>query len=141
MDNSLVGAWTLKSTLRELVATGEKAPLFGEHPSGTLIYTAEGRVSAIMVADSRKAPAGSAATDAETVALYRSMVAYAGRYTVEADRVIHHIEISWNQRWTGTDIVRFYKLEGNRLTLKTAAAPNAAEGQMSASTLVWERLA
>jgi len=140
MDNPLVGAWTLKSNSRVILATGEKAPLFGEHPSGTILYTADGRMSAILVADGRKAPAGPVASDAEAVALYRTMVAYSGRYTVEADRVIHHIEIAWNQKWAGTDIVRFYTLEGNRLTLKTAPAPNASDGQMSVSTLVWERV-
>ena len=140
MINPFVGAWTLKSDRREILATGETAPLLGAHPSGTLLYTADGRMSAIVLADGRKAPAGPAASDAEAVALYRTMVAYAGRYTVEADRVIHHIENAWNQKWTGTDIVRFYTLEGNRLTLKTAPAPNASDGQMSVSTLVWERL-
>jgi hypothetical protein len=140
MDNPLVGAWTLKWNLREILATGEKASLFGEHPGGTLIYTADGRMSAIVLADGRKAPASLAANDTEAIALYRTMLAYAGRYTVEADRVIHHIENAWNQKWTGTDIVRFYTLEGNRLTLKTAPAPSASDGQMSVATMVWERL-
>ena len=141
MTNPLVGTWTLKSGQREIVATGERAPLWGEHPSGTLIYTAEGRVTAFVSTDRRQAPAGVVATEAEAVALFRTMVAYAGRYTVEPTRVIHHVEQSWNQAWTDTDIVRFYKLEGPRLTLTTAPAPNALDGKMSVSTMVWERLA
>ena len=27
------------------------------------------------------------------------------RYTIEPDRVVHHVEQSWNQAWTGTDVV------------------------------------
>jgi hypothetical protein len=141
MTNPFVGTWTLKSGQREIVATGERALIWGEHPSGTLIYTAEGRVTALVLAENRRTPAGAAPTEAEAVALFRTMVAYAGRYTIEPDRVIHHVEQCWNQSWTGTDVVRFYQLDGNRLTLTTAPAPNPRDGQMSVATLVWERLA
>lgn len=137
---SLVGAWTLRSDSREILATGEKAPLLGARPSGTLIYTADGRVMAMVLADGRGTPAGTTATDAEALALFRTMVAYAGRYTVENDRILHRVEQSWNETWTGTDLIRFYKLEGNRLTLRTVPAPNPRDGAMSVSTLVWERL-
>jgi Lipocalin-like domain len=139
--NPLVGTWTLKSARREIVATGETAPLWGEHPGGTLIYTAEGRMTALVLAEGRSTPKGATPTDEEAVALFRGMVAYAGRYTVEPSRVIHHVEQSWDQARTGTDVVRFYRLEGNRLTLTTAPAPNPRDGKMSVSTLVWERLA
>jgi hypothetical protein len=141
VSNPFVGTWTLRSTERKTLATGETALLWGEHPSGTLIYTAEGRMSALVLAEGRKAAAGTAPTEAEAFTLFRSMVAYAGRYTVEPDRVIHHVEQSWNQAWTGTDVVRFYKFEGGRLTLTTAPAANPRDGKMSVSTLVWERLA
>ena len=139
--NPFVGTWTLRAVERKNLATGKTAPLWGEHPSGTLIYTAEGRMSALVLADERKASGGAMATEAEASALFRSMVAYAGRYTIEPARVIHHVEQSWNQAWTGTDVVRFYKHEGNRLILTTAPAPNPRDGQPSVSTLVWERLA
>ena len=141
MSNPFVGTWRLRAVERKNLATGETAPLWGEHPSGTLIYTAQGRMSALVLAESRKAPGGATPAEAEAAALFRSMVAYAGRYTIEPTRVIHHVEQSWNQAWTGTDVVRFYKLEGNRLTLTTAPAPNPRDSQMSVSTLVWERLA
>jgi hypothetical protein len=141
VTNPFVGTWTLSSTERKILETGEAAPLWGAHPSGTLIYTAEGRMTALVLAENRKAPGGAAASEAEAAALFRTMVAYAGRYTIEPDRVVHHVEQSWNQAWTGTDVVRFYKLEGNRLTLTTAPAPNPRDGKMSVSTLVWERLA
>jgi hypothetical protein len=136
----LVGAWTLRSDSREILATGEKGPLLGQRPSGTLIYTADGRVMAMVLSDGRKKPVAPIASDTEAVALFRTVVAYAGRYTVEADRILHHVEQSWNETWTGTDLVRFYKLDGNRLTLTTAPAPNPRDGAISVSTLVWERL-
>jgi hypothetical protein len=139
--NPFVGTWKLSSTERKILETGESAPLWGQHPSGTLIYTAEGRMTALVLAQNRTAPAGAAPTEAEAAKPFRSMVAYAGRYTIEPTRVIHHVEQSWNQAWTGTDVVRFYKLEGSRLILTTAPAPNPRDGKLSVSTLVWERLA
>jgi hypothetical protein len=45
------------------------------------------------------------------------MVAYSGRYTIEGDKVVHHVDISWNESWTGTDQVRFLNLEGDKLTV------------------------
>jgi Lipocalin-like domain len=140
MTNPFVGTWTLRATERKSLDTGETTPLWGANPSGTLIYTADGRMSALVLAGNRKAPAAAMPTEAEALSLLRSMVAYAGRYTVEATRVVHHVDQSWNQAWTGTDVVRFYKFEGNRLTLTTAPAPNPRDGKMSVSTLVWERV-
>ena len=140
MNNPFVGTWTLRATDRKSLETGETTPLWGTHPTGTLIYTADGRMSALVLAENRKAPSAAMATEAEALSLFKSMVAYAGRYTIEPDRVVHHVEQSWNQAWTGTDVVRFYRFEGNRLTLTTAPAPNPRDGRMSVSTLVWERI-
>jgi len=140
VSNPFVGTWTLRSTERKSLDTGETTPLWGARPSGTLIYTAEGRMSALVLADGRKAPATAMPTEAEALSLFKSMVAYAGRYTIEPARVIHHVEQSWNQAWTGTDVVRFYKFDGSRLTLTTAPAPNPRDGKLSVSTLVWERI-
>jgi hypothetical protein len=48
----------------------------------------------VMFADpSRKPAATPKATDAEAAQLYRTMVAYAGRYALEGEKVIHHIDI------------------------------------------------
>ena len=141
MSNPFLGTWTLRSTERKTLESGETTPLWGAYPTGTLIYTADGRMSALVLAENRKAPAAAMPTEAEALSLFKSMVAYTGRYTVESDRVIHHVEQSWNQAWTGTDVVRFYKFDGNRLTLTTSPAPNPRDGKMSVSTLVWERVA
>ena len=57
------------------------------------------------------------------------MFAYAGTYTADGEKVVHHVDISWNQSWTGTDLVRFYKLDGNTLTITTARAQSAFDGE------------
>jgi hypothetical protein len=54
--------------------------------------------------------------------------------------VTHHIDISWNQAWTGTDQVRFYKLEGDVLTITTAPYKSYFDGKEGRSILVWKKV-
>jgi hypothetical protein len=86
----------------------------------------------------RIAPLDGAPTDPERVALYETMFAYAGTYSVEAGKVTHHVDISWNEAWTGTDQVRFYELNGNTLTI-TARLVDPTSGMEDRYVLVWER--
>jgi hypothetical protein len=95
----------------------------------------------IIVGTDRKKPASAVATPDEAEALIRSMLAYAGTYTIDsqAKTVTHHIDISWDQSRTGTDHVRSYKLEGNHLTLTTEPSRDPATGKKTVRTLLWER--
>jgi len=139
-DNSLIGTWKLKSYVRELAATGERYNERGEHPNGYLSYSADGRMYAIITWDNRAAPGDVVPTNEERIKLFSTMISYAGTYTFDAEKVVHHVDISWNQNWTGTDKVRFYKLDGNTLTITSAPARNFTDGREGRSILVWERL-
>jgi hypothetical protein len=97
-------------------------------------------MQAIGAANPREAPSAARATDNERVALYDTMFAYAGTYSVEGRKVIHHVHISWNEVWTGTDQVRFFEMSGNTLTL-TARIPDPVSGGESHYTLEWEKVA
>jgi hypothetical protein len=68
------------------------------------------------------------------------MFAYAGTYSVEAGKVIHHVDISWNEVWTGTDQTRFFEVNGNTLTLTTRIA-DPAGGTEAHYVVVWEKVA
>ena len=138
--DTLVGTWKLQSLVREVLPSGERSNQFGEHPDGYLTYAADGRMHAILIMDDRIVPRDAVPTDAERSKLHATMVAYAGTYSVEKEKVIHHIDISWNQTWTGTDQVRFYKLEGDRLTITTATARSSIDGKEGRSILVWKRV-
>jgi hypothetical protein len=52
--------------------------------------------------------------------------------------VVHHVTGSLLPNWTGSDQVRFYQFEGDRLTLSTAEIPYG--GTQLVGVLVWERL-
>ena len=58
---------------------------------------------------------------------------------MQPDKVIHHVDISWNEAWTGTDQVRPYKLEGNILTI-TTFNKSPVDGREGSTVLVWEKV-
>jgi Lipocalin-like domain len=139
-ENPLLGTWKLKSFVREVVATGEKINQFGEHPDGYLGYSADGRMYGIGTSGNRARPRNAKLEDEERVKLHLTMFAYAGTYTQGAGKVIHHVDTSWNEAFTGTDQVRFYKLDGNTLTITTAPFESPHDGLESFSVVVWEKV-
>jgi len=138
-ENPLLGTWKMKSFVREVTATGEKINQMGEHPSGYISYSADGRMYAIATSDNRIKPHDTIATDEERVKLFKTMFAYAGAYTLVGDKMTHHVDVSWNENFTGTDLVRFYKLEGNTLTITTAPYKDLSDGREGQVVLVFEK--
>lgn len=136
--NPLLGTWKLKSYVVTTNA-GIRSTPFGEHPTGYLTYSDDGRMHAIGTADGRIVPQSAAATDEEQLALFKTMFAYAGTYTVEAGTVIHHVDISWNEAWNGTDQVRFYELQGGTLII-TARGTDPDSGTEAHYIVVWEKV-
>ena len=103
--NPLLGTWKLKSHV-VTTAAGVRSTPYGENPTGYLSYSADGRMQVIGAANGRILPVNPTPTDNERVALYDTMFAYAGTYSVKGAKVIHHVDTSWNETWTGTDQTR-----------------------------------
>jgi hypothetical protein len=99
-----------------------------------------GHMQAIGTANGRIAPASPTPPDNERILLHDTMFAYAGTYTVDAGKVIHHVDISWNEVWTGTDQIRLFEMNGNTLTLRTHATDPASETE-TLYAVVWEKVA
>lgn len=137
--NPLLGTWKMKSHV-VTTATGKRSTPYGESPTGYLSYSIDGRMQVIGGASGRIAPVGPTPTDRERLALHDTMFAYAGRYSIESNKVIHHVEISWNESWTGTDQIRFFVVSGNTLTLTTRIS-NPATGIDAQYSVVWEKVA
>lgn len=60
--------------------------------------------------------------------LFDDMLAHVASYTLEEDRVIHHVDGSWNPNWHG-DLTRPFRLEGDRLVISGAAGIDPASGE------------
>jgi len=140
MTERLIGTWKLVSALREEIPSGTKTDMFGPDPQGFLNYSPEGRMIALITRRDRKAAAGPRPTPAEAEALFRSMLSYAGAYTVEGDVITHRVDISWNQSFTGGVQKRHFKLDGNRLQLSPPPSLDPIDGKMSLRTLTWEKV-
>jgi hypothetical protein len=127
--SALLGTWRMISWKKEFVSDGKAVDALGPNPQGFITYSADGRVSVIVVPRDRPAPASLPPSDAEKVRLFDSLFAYAGTYTLDDDKVVHHLDTTWNQSWTGTEQVRFYKLSGKRLLIHGAPAPDPFTGR------------
>lgn len=137
----LYGTWRLVSMTQEVIGTGERSEIFGKAPHGSLTYGREGRMSAILVSENRPKPMDSAKlTQQEQVALFKSMVAYAGTFTVEGSRVVHTVDISWNENMTGTTQVRNFCIDGYTLTLHTDPGVSPINGKQTSTVFIWEKV-
>jgi hypothetical protein len=74
----------------------------------------------------------------ELVEAFRTFIAYAGRFTLDGNKIIHHVEISSIQDWVDTDLIRTIKFEGDRIILATPPQPSA--GSLQTFELIWQRL-
>ena len=114
------------------VATGEAAGRArSEIPRGTVVYTPQ-RVSVPHITKNNRArPEQLPPSDEEKIALFNTMFAYSGAYLVESDRVVHHVDLSWNEAWSGTDQVRFCgrSMVDMTLTYTSPPAKNPFDGR------------
>jgi lipocalin-like protein len=140
MQDRLIGTWRLVSVTNEDAETGAVADLFGPDPIGYISYGADGRMMVVQVRSDRPKPKGDIASPQEAEALFRSMLSYAGRYTIDGDEVTHHIDVAWNETWTGTRQVRKFRLDGDLLHLVLAASPNPFDGRVGTRRVVWEKI-
>jgi len=134
----LDGIWKVVACDMEYQDSGAREPYFSAMPpSGYLILTPEGRMMVLLVGGHREP--GQA--DEKQAALFRTMVAYTGCYRFEADQFITTVDVSWNETWTGTEQIRFYTLDGDRLDILTAwlQHPTHPEHRMMRGILSFER--
>jgi hypothetical protein len=137
----LVGTYKLINSTRKVLDTGEVLDTWGKSPKGFITYGKDGRMMALIVHSERPKPESvEKVTDQQRADLFRTMVAYGGTYKFDGNRVEHHIDISWNEVWTGTTVIRDLKKEGDKLVYTGRAAPFSGDGKMSLVTLVWEKV-
>jgi hypothetical protein len=115
--------------------------MFGKAPRGFLHYSRDGRMYAILVKDERPKPTDLAKMkDEERVELFKTVIAYGGTFTFDGKTVTHHIDISWNENWTGSAQVRNVRLEGRKLYISTNPLPGPIDGKPCIGVLTWEKV-
>ncbi|HIJ68198.1 MAG TPA: lipocalin-like domain-containing protein [Deltaproteobacteria bacterium] len=137
----LYGTWRLVSCKRTFAATGETKDIFGKSPHGFIIFGRDGRMLVLLAGDRRpKPPDPDKVTDQDRIDLFKTMLAYGGKYTFDGKTLKTRVDISWNENWTGTEQARIVKFEGNRLILSTIPSIGSKDGKLESVVLTWERI-
>jgi hypothetical protein len=138
---SLIGTWKLVSVSAKTPDGAAVDHPMGLNPTGVHTYTSDGRMSSIISFGGRKPLSTSdryAARPEEKAEAFVTFFAYAGRYSVKAGKVTHHVEIASVQNWVNTDLMRDIQIAGDRITYRVPAQP--LNGVMRTTELVFERI-
>jgi hypothetical protein len=110
----LVGSWKLITFHYVAEDTNERGDVY-ESPCGVLTFTATGRMMTIITAGDR-------GPNADPRDLFCAMMAYSGQYRIQGDDTfIVKVDAAWHPSWIGTEQVRFFKLEGETLSVTSPA--------------------
>ena len=140
-ERDISGTYKLISSTRKILDTGEVVDAYGKKPSGLITYGKDGHFLVLITYDGRVKPESiEKMTDQQRAELHRKMLAYGGTCTFDGNKVEHHIELSWNEVWTGTTVVREVQREGDRLIYVSRPAPFSGDGKVSVVTLIWEKV-
>ena len=113
--SKVLGVWKVTSYKIHFVQENVTREVYGSDPKGYYIFTPQGRLMVILTASGRKPPTN----DAEAAALLKTMTSYSARYSADAEKVVFTPDVSWNEVYTGKEQIRFYKIDGNKLTITT----------------------
>ncbi len=136
--DQLIGSWQLRHWQCRY-EDGTITEPFGAGADGLLLYSADGWMSAcimargrarLSVANPREAP------EAERVAAFDGYFSYAGRWRILDRRVQHEVTLALNPGMVGTLQLREAEVLGAQLTLSAA---EGTRGGMRMHRLVWRR--
>lgn len=137
-EPAVVGAWKLER-FDVLEKDGKRNPRYGPDPVGYLMYSASGRVSAVLSARERHAlvppPGKISESELACIESIRPFLAYAGTYRIKGNRVFHTVETSVFTNLVGTTLEREFSIKGDILTIRTL--PPEIWG--SANELTWRK--
>ena len=140
----LVGTWQLLESYSEGPAGRAAFPL-GAKVIGRLNYDSAGNMAAQLMGENRKpfsARDPREISDVEYREAFQTYTAYYGTFELDtAERTVtHHVQGATVPNWPGNVQLRYYELEGDRLTLRTPPM-RGNDGSKAVNTLVWQKIA
>lgn len=121
----LVGTWKYVSQSVTEVQSGKVTKPLGEKPSGYITYTKGGRTQFVLFGEGRQKPA-LPFKDEDRVKLFNTLAAGSGTFKIEGNTLVVTYDTSWHELWTGVTHKRTFEITGNKLTITSAPAKNAA---------------
>jgi hypothetical protein len=134
-----IGTWKLVSYKLKL---GDKESYpFGKDAIGQIMYNSDGYM-AVFISPKVRTKFNSedvmGGTVHEKLAAADTFIGYCGSFEVLEDMVVHRVKVSFFPNWVGSKLERFYKFEGDRLTLRSA--PMLIYGETQSIYLIWEKV-
>jgi hypothetical protein len=133
----LVGSWRLVSVAATFTDTGARVATFGPSPNGRMVLTEAGRIMFLITKSDGPPPAD----DAARATLFSETIAYSGLARLAgAGQFITTVEISLFPEEIGTEKLRHFKVDGDRLTIRRPEQTSrTSHGRLMVSDLVWAR--
>lgn len=133
----LVGSWRLLSVEATFTDTGERAATFGTAPNGRMVLTEAGRIMFLITKSERQPPT----SDAARASLFNETIAYSGNVRLASPgSFVTTVEISLFPEEIGTEKLRHFKIEGDRLTItRPEQTSRVTSGRRAVSNLIWQR--
>ena len=134
-QQSLAGTYKLLSLVVE-VDGQPPVDTMGKSPRGYVVLTPTRWIN-LFTAEKRKP--GTAIE--QKAALWDSLLAFTGPYRVDGNKLIVSIDASWNEGWNGTQVTRYWQLDGKHLTITSEKAPYSRDPtKMAVGRFVLERV-
>lgn len=136
----LVGTWSLVSMVY-LDRDGHEIAPWGLQPLGRIVYSPDGRFSAVLASPNREMarPSGTAPIEQQAAA-FRNGLGYTGTYELDGETLYHHVEVATDPTWQDTIQERSASYDGRLLTLATQPVVTRRDPAGHVLTLVWEKI-
>lgn len=116
---------------------------YGKHPPGYIADGKDGGFLAFIAFDKTTRPHPDSIanmTDAERADLLKTMLSSGRMYSLGGHIMEQHIDISWNELWTWTTVIRDVEILDNKLIYTSRPAPFSSDGKTSVLTLIWQKV-
>jgi Lipocalin-like domain len=139
--SKIIGTWRLVSCVAR-TADGQTSYPFGKNAQGRANLEPDRFAFQVLNPDRPRFPSVDprSASDAEMREAFEGYLAYYGSLSIHPvdNTIVNRVEAASIPNWVGTDQVRYYRFEDDRLVLSTP--PMLRGGVESINTIVWERL-
>jgi hypothetical protein len=140
-SRSVVGTWSITSLSYRILDTDERVQPFGDQVNGLIHYSPGGHMAVFLQKKNLPMPSYNDYSDAGRAQIHKEIIgAYAGTYSVDGNKVTHHISAAWRPDWVGQDQVRYVDVKGDTLTITSAPLVSVVTGKPSVSILTFVRV-
>jgi hypothetical protein len=131
-----VGVWRFVAGYAVEAGSGQRLDLFGPNPRGIAIFEPSGRMMVILEGSNRCA----GNSNDELAQLFRSFVAYSGKCSIDGEKFITEVDLASDPSWVGTAQLRYYRFDGQILSLRSAPVEHPAfPGRKAVVYAEWTR--